>query len=143
MQPFRLQISCFMSHVSCLLISRAPCLLFIHGLTSLMSSTYYIRYITRYVWCCCVCPAGKKCFFVRISFIIRASCSCQMERGARLGKLYVQQYSSRRPQRLGRLSSCLLKSISRVQFSPSAHTRGTFSCIKKLITCSGKRESVS
>ena len=31
--------------------------------------------------------------------------------------------SNQRPRRLGRLSSCLLKSISWVQFSPSAHTR--------------------
>ena len=31
-----------------------------------------------------------------------------------------------RPRWLGRLSSCLLKSISRVQFSPSAHTRRDF-----------------
>ena len=32
----------------------------------------------------------------------------------------------RRPRWLGRLSSCLLKSISRVQLSPSAHTRRDF-----------------
>ena len=31
------------------------------------------------------------------------------------------------PRWLGRLSSCLLKSISSVQFSPSAHTRRNFS----------------
>ena len=37
----------------------------------------------------------------------------------------------RRPQWLGRLSSCLLKSISRVQFSPSAHTRRDFFLQKK------------
>ena len=49
-------------------------------------------------------------------------------------------YHSRRPRWLGRLSSCLLKSISRVQLSPSAHTRRNF-LHKKLI--SGKRESVS
>ena len=50
-------------------------------------------------------------------------------------------FSCRRPRWLGRLSSCLLKSISRVQFSPSAHTRRDFSLHKKMI--SGKRESVS
>ena len=47
----------------------------------------------------------------------------------------------RRPRWLGRLSSCLLKSISWIQFSPSAHTRRDFFLHKKLI--SGKRESVS
>ena len=36
----------------------------------------------------------------------------------------------RRPRWLGRISSCLLKSISSVQFSPSAYTRRDFSCIK-------------
>ena len=50
-------------------------------------------------------------------------------------------FSCRRPRWLGRLSSCLLKSISRVQFSPSEHTRRDFSLHKKMI--SGKRESVS
>ena len=35
----------------------------------------------------------------------------------------------RRPRWLGRLSSCLLKSIPRVQFSPSAHTRRDLSLI--------------
>jgi len=39
-----------------------------------------------------------------------------------------------------RLSSCLLRSISWVQLSPSAHTRRDFSCTKMI---SGKRESVS
>ena len=48
---------------------------------------------------------------------------------------------SRRPRWLSRLSSCLLKSIERVQFSPSAHTRRDFFLHKKMI--SGKRESVS
>ena len=37
----------------------------------------------------------------------------------------------RRLRWLGRLSSCLLKSISRVQFSPSAHTRRDFFLHKK------------
>ena len=46
-----------------------------------------------------------------------------------------------RPRWLGRLSSCLLKSTSRVQFSPSAHTRMDFFLRQKLT--SGKRESVS
>ena len=44
---------------------------------------------------------------------------------------------------LGRLSSCLLKSISWIQLSPSAHTIvlvGAFSCVK---IDSGKREIVS
>ena len=50
-------------------------------------------------------------------------------------------YISRRPRWLGRLFSCLLKSISRVQFSPSAHIRRDFFFHKKMI--SGKRESVS
>ena len=47
-----------------------------------------------------------------------------------------------RPRWFGRLSSCLLKSTSRVQFSPSAHaySQGLFH-EQKLI--SGKRESVS
>ena len=36
----------------------------------------------------------------------------------------------RRPRWLGRLSSCLLRSISRLQFSPSAHTRREFSLRK-------------
>ena len=44
-----------------------------------------------------------------------------------------------RPRWLGRVSSCLLKSISRIQFSPSAHARRDFFLCKKLI--SGKRES--
>ena len=48
---------------------------------------------------------------------------------------------SRRPRWLSRLSSCLLKSIERVQFSPSAHTRRDFFLHKKMI--SGKSESVS
>ena len=44
-----------------------------------------------------------------------------------------------------RLSSCLLKSISRVQFSPSAHTRREFFSHNKNDHefGSGKRESVS
>ena len=45
------------------------------------------------------------------------------------------------PRWLGRLSWCLPKSISRVQFSPSAHTRRDFFLHKNLM--SGKRESVS
>ena len=57
----------------------------------------------------------------------------------------------RRPRWLGRLSSCLLKSISRVQFSPSAYTRRDFSCIKidqrkarerELATFEGNRRAV-
>ena len=42
---------------------------------------------------------------------------------------------------LGRLSSCLLKPISRVQFSPITRTRRDFSLHKKII--SGKCESVN
>ena len=55
----------------------------------------------------------------------------------------VQQYTyiDRRPRWLGMLSSCLLKSISRVQFSPSAHICRYFFVHEKMI--SGKRESVS
>ena len=56
-------------------------------------------------------------------------------------KYEVYIYISRRPRWLGRLFSCLLKSISRVQFSPSAHIRRDFFFHKKMI--SGKRESVS
>ena len=55
------------------------------------------------------------------------------------GTQYMQV--SRRRRWLGRLSSCLLKSIQWVQFSPSAHTREDFFLHLKLI--SGKRESVS
>ena len=47
----------------------------------------------------------------------------------------------RRPRWLGRLCSCIPKSISRAQFAPSAHTRRDFFLHQKLI--SGKRESVS
>ena len=39
---------------------------------------------------------------------------------------YIRSHISRRPLWLGRLSSCLAKSISRVQFSSSAHTRRDF-----------------
>ena len=48
---------------------------------------------------------------------------------------------ARRPRWLGKLSSCLLKSNSWVQFSPGAHTRKDFFLHIKMI--SGKRESVS
>ena len=41
-------------------------------------------------------------------------------------------YIYRRPRWLGRSSSCLLKSISRVQFSPNAHTCGDFFLHKKV-----------
>ena len=58
-----------------------------------------------------------------------------------LVELSINLYISRRPRWLGRLSSCPLKSISRVHVSPSAHTGRDFFLHKKLI--SGKRESVS
>ena len=58
-----------------------------------------------------------------------------------ISKVDQVMFSCRRPRWLGRLSSCLLKSISRVQFSPSAHTRRDFSLHKKMIR--GRRESVS
>ena len=54
---------------------------------------------------------------------------------------YKRCHKSRRPRWLGRLSSCLARSISRVQLSPGAHTRRDFFLHKK--TMSGKRESVS
>ena len=53
-------------------------------------------------------------FYIAISMISRL---CLVYVGAR-----------RRPRWLGRLSLCLLKSISRVQFSPSTHTRRDSSC---------------
>ena len=38
--------------------------------------------------------------------------------------------NSRHPHWLGRLSSCVQKYFSRVQFSPSAQVRRGFSCVK-------------
>ena len=52
------------------------------------------------------------------------------------------EFIARSPRWLGRLSSCLLKSISRVQFSPSAITSRDFFLHKKMLI-SGKRKSVS
>ena len=54
---------------------------------------------------------------------------------------YKRCHKSRRPRWLGRLSSCLARSISRVQLSSSAHTRRELFLHEKII--SGKRESVS
>ena len=68
-------------------------------------------------------------------FVIDASCTVSDGKRNNTHCLYLHEmfHTGRHPRWLGRLSSCLLKSISRgVQFSPSAHTVlvGTFSCIK-------------
>ena len=54
------------------------------------------------------------------------------------GHVISDTHTSRRPRWLGRLSSCLLKSISRVQFSPSAHTHRDFFLQKKMIAESAR-----
>ena len=60
--------------------------------------------------------------------------------------MYQYHYGTTLPQQIFHLYEvlqfiCFLKSISRVQFSPSAHTRRDFFLRKKMI--SGKLESVS
>ena len=50
--------------------------------------------------------------------------------------------TDRRPRRLGGLSSCLLKSISRVRFSPSAHNRWDVFMHKKQMISGSTRARV-
>ena len=78
---------------------------------------------TKYVWNMCITSYSNKRLYRKTENAIGVESMHIL--------LYHTHIESRRPRWLGRLSSCLLKSISQVQFSPSAHTRRDFFLHKK------------